>query len=82
MFGYATNETEVLMPAPIYYAHELVKRQALVRRTTEDGRRHLRPDARARSHSVTKTAKRSASTQWCSPPSTALIPRKKNCVNW
>ena len=47
MFGYATNETEVLMPAPIYYAHELVKRQALVRRTTDDGRLHLRPDAKS-----------------------------------
>ena len=38
MFGYATNETDVLMPAPIHYAHELVKRQSVVRRTTEDGR--------------------------------------------
>jgi S-adenosylmethionine synthetase len=47
MFGYATNETDVLMPAPIYYAHELVKRQSVVRRTTEDGRRHLRPDAKS-----------------------------------
>ena len=47
MFGYATNETEVLMPAPIYYAHELVKRQALVRRTTDDGRLHLCPDAKS-----------------------------------
>jgi S-adenosylmethionine synthetase len=47
MFGYATNETEVLMPAPIYYAHELVKRQSVVRRTTEDGRQHLRPDAKS-----------------------------------
>jgi S-adenosylmethionine synthetase len=47
MFGYATNETEVLMPAPIYYAHELVKRQSLVRRTTDDGRQHLRPDAKS-----------------------------------
>ncbi len=28
MFGYATNETDVLMPAPIYYAHRLVERQA------------------------------------------------------
>jgi S-adenosylmethionine synthetase len=47
MFGYATNETEVLMPAPIYYAHELVKRQSMIRRTTNDGRRHLRPDAKS-----------------------------------
>jgi S-adenosylmethionine synthetase len=47
MFGYATNETDVFMPAPIFYAHELVKRQAVVRRTTEAGRRHLRPDAKS-----------------------------------
>jgi S-adenosylmethionine synthetase len=47
MFGYATNETDVLMPAPIYYSHELVKRQSVVRRTTEDGRHHLRPDAKS-----------------------------------
>jgi S-adenosylmethionine synthetase len=47
MFGYATNETEVLMPAPIYYAHELVKRQSVVRRTTDDGKLHLRPDAKS-----------------------------------
>jgi len=47
MFGYATNETEVLMPAPIYYAHELVKRQAHIRKTTDEGREHLRPDAKS-----------------------------------
>src|SRR3990172_2266524 len=47
MFGYATNETEVLMPAPIFYAHELMKRQAAVRRTTNEGRIHLRPDAKS-----------------------------------
>lgn len=47
MFGYATNETRALMPAPIYYAHELVKRQSVIRRTTDDGRRHLRPDAKS-----------------------------------
>ena len=47
MFGYASNETEVLMPAPIYYAHELVKRQAWVRRHHEEGKRYLRPDAKS-----------------------------------
>jgi S-adenosylmethionine synthetase len=47
MFGYATNETDVLMPAPIYYAHELMKRQNEVRVGTDDGRRHLRPDAKS-----------------------------------
>ncbi len=47
MFGYATNETDVLMPAPIYYAHELVKKQAEVRRNSTDGIFHLRPDAKS-----------------------------------
>ncbi len=47
MFGYASNETDVLMPAPIYYAHELVKKQADVRRTTSEGKFHLRPDAKS-----------------------------------
>jgi S-adenosylmethionine synthetase len=47
MFGYATSETDVLMPAPIHYAHELIKRQSLVRRTTDEGKHHLRPDAKS-----------------------------------
>ena len=33
MFGYASDETDVLMPAPIYYAHRLVERQAMLRKT-------------------------------------------------
>lgn len=45
MFGYATNETDVLMPAPIYYAHRLVERQSMLRR---EGRLPwLRPDAKS-----------------------------------
>ncbi len=45
MFGYASNETDVLMPAPIYFAHRLVERQAYLRK-------HrvlpwLRPDAKS-----------------------------------
>jgi S-adenosylmethionine synthetase len=45
MFGYATNETDVLMPAPITYAHRLVERQSEMRKS------HvlpwLRPDAKS-----------------------------------
>jgi S-adenosylmethionine synthetase len=45
MFGYATNETELLMPAPIDYAHRLVKRQAEVRKNGTLP--WLRPDAKS-----------------------------------
>ncbi len=45
MFGYATNETEVLMPAPIYYSHRLVERQAQLRK--EGVLPWLRPDAKS-----------------------------------
>lgn len=45
MFGYATNETDVLMPAPITYAHRLVHRQAEVRKSGTLP--WLRPDAKS-----------------------------------
>jgi S-adenosylmethionine synthetase len=45
MFGYATNETSVLMPAPIYYAHRLVERQAELRK--HGTLPWLRPDAKS-----------------------------------
>jgi S-adenosylmethionine synthetase len=45
MFGYACDETPEMMPAPIYYAHRLVERQAQLRK---DGRLpFLRPDAKS-----------------------------------
>ena len=45
MFGYASNETDVLMPAPITYSHLLVKRQAEVRKNGT--LQFLRPDAKS-----------------------------------
>ena len=45
MFGYASNETDVLMPAPITYSHLLVKRQADVRKAGTLS--FLRPDAKS-----------------------------------
>ena len=45
MFGYASNETDILMPAPIYYSHRLVEKQAEILR---DGKVNwLRPDAKS-----------------------------------
>ena len=45
MFGYATNETEHLMPAPIHYAHAILRRLAEVRKDGSEPT--LRPDAKS-----------------------------------
>ncbi|MCH9784643.1 MAG: methionine adenosyltransferase [Gammaproteobacteria bacterium] len=45
MFGYATNDTDTLMPAPIYFSHRLVERQAELRKSGRLG--WLRPDAKS-----------------------------------
>lgn len=45
MFGYASNETDVLMPAPIQYAHRLVEQQASLRKSGKLA--WLRPDAKS-----------------------------------
>jgi len=45
MFGYASNETETLMPTPIYYSHRLAEQQAAVRKSGKLA--FLRPDAKS-----------------------------------
>ena len=45
MFGYASNETDVFMPAPITYSHRLVKRQSEIRKNGTLS--WLRPDAKS-----------------------------------
>lgn len=75
MFGYASNETDVLMPAPITYAHRLVKRQAQVRKNGTLN--WLRPDAKSQVSFVYENGKPCAidavvlSTQHCDSISTA-----------
>ncbi|KKO46921.1 S-adenosylmethionine synthetase [Arsukibacterium ikkense] len=75
MFGYASNETDVLMPAPITYAHRLVQRQAQVRK---DGTLPwLRPDAKSQLSFIYEDGKPVGidavvlSTQHCDTISTA-----------
>lgn len=45
MFGYATNETDSFMPAPLFYSHRMVERQAQLRKSGELP--WLRPDAKS-----------------------------------
>lgn len=75
MFGYASNETDVLMPAPITYSHRLVQQQAKVR---NDGTLNwLRPDAKSQLSFVYENGKPVGidavvlSTQHCDTISTA-----------
>lgn len=75
MFGYASNETDVLMPAPITYSHRLVQQQAKVRK---DGTLPwLRPDAKSQLSFIYENGKPVGidavvlSTQHCDTVSTA-----------
>ncbi len=47
MFGYANNETPEYMPAPIMYAHQLVKKLADIRKKNQKLMLYLRPDAKS-----------------------------------
>ena len=68
MFGYACDETPTLMPAPIFWAHQLSQRLTKVRKDGTVG--FFRPDGKTQVSLNTTTAFRFASTtSWC-PPST------------
>ncbi len=47
MFGYACNETDELMPAPIHYAHRLVEQHTKIRKAKNSKLPWLRPDAKS-----------------------------------
>ncbi|MFA5205526.1 MAG: methionine adenosyltransferase [Lentisphaeria bacterium] len=47
MFGYATAETDSLMPAPIHYAHLIMERLAELRKTQPKKYKYLKPDAKS-----------------------------------
>tara|TARA_B100001564_G_scaffold340637_1_gene334506 strand:- start:556 stop:1728 length:1173 start_codon:yes stop_codon:yes gene_type:complete len=55
MFGYASNETEVFMPAPIYYSHRLVEKQAQILKQGKNT--WIRPDAKSQVTFVYKNGK-------------------------
>ena len=68
MFGFACNETPTLMPAPIYWAHQLSQQLTKARRTV--WWTSSVPTAKRRFLLNTSTANRSASTTWSCPRST------------
>jgi S-adenosylmethionine synthetase len=74
MFGYATNETDVLMPAPIYYAHRWWSaRPSCARRRAA----LAAPGRQEPGHpALRETASPSPSTPWCSPRSTMRTSRR------
>ena len=55
MFGYASNETEVFMPAPIYYSHRLVEKQAQILKQGKNT--WIRPDAKSQVTFIYKDGK-------------------------
>jgi S-adenosylmethionine synthetase len=77
MFGYASDETDVLMPAPITYAHRLMQRQAALRKNGT--LTWLRPDAKSQVTFVYENSKPVAidavvlSTQHCDSIDTATL---------
>ena len=72
MFGYACDETEELMPAPIMYAHRLGRKLTEIRKTGKV--KWLRPDATSRRFPCsTKTAGRWGSPTWLFQRSTPLM---------
>ncbi len=70
MFGYACRETDTLMPAPLYYSHEILRTIRDLRKAAISASRVCCPTPRARSRCAMSTASRSAPRPSWSPPST------------
>ena len=82
MFGYASSETPELMPATILYAHKIMAEFARLRKSDPVKYRYLRPDAKVRSRSVTKTVCPSRSKPWSFPTSTPPICPQSGSSLW
>ncbi len=75
MFGYANDETDVLMPALITYAHRLVEKQAEVRKAGK--LTFLEPDAKSQRPAAMLTARSNPLMPWyCLPSIPPMSPRK------